>query len=137
MKMILLWKQAYIHGFWNELAAFTRSMFHAAFKTNPYMERGLMTGITRVSRESIFSDLNHLEIVTTTSEKYASSFGFTEKEVFRSLEECSLSEQKEAVKEWYDGFIFGKNSRSSFEADGRKAICICFDCKGYPGRKDL
>lgn len=101
-------QEAYVHGFWNELVAFTRSMFNATFKTNPYLERGLMTGITRVSRESIFSDLNHLEVVTTTSDKYADSFGFTEEEVFAALDECGLGDQKECVKTWYDGFIFGE-----------------------------
>ena len=103
-------QEAYVHGFWKELVAFTRSMFHAAFKTNPYMERGLMTGITRVSRESIFSDLNHLKVITITSEKYADSFGFTEEEVFAALDECGLSSEKEKVKAWYNGFAFGKHT---------------------------
>lgn len=102
-------QEAYVHGFWKELVAFTRSMFNATFKTNPYLERGLMTGITRVSRESIFSDLNHLKVVTTTSDEYATSFGFTEKEVFAALDECELEDQKECVKNWYDGFTFGEH----------------------------
>lgn len=68
-----------------------------------------MTGITRVSKESVFSDLNNLEVVTTTSDKYATSFGFTEEEVYASLEECGLSGEKEQVKRWYDGFIFGEH----------------------------
>ena len=67
-----------------------------------------MTGITRVSKESVFSDLNNLEVVTTTSEKYSTAFGFTEKEVFQALEDCHLEKEKEQVKRWYDGFIFGK-----------------------------
>lgn len=66
-----------------------------------------MTGITRISKESIFSDLNNLEVVTTTSEKYADSFGFTEDEVFAALDEFGLSDQKQSVKNWYDGFMFG------------------------------
>ncbi|MBO5524603.1 MAG: AAA family ATPase [Roseburia sp.] len=92
-----------------ELVAFTRSMFNSAFKTNPWLERAIMTGITRVSKESIFSDLNNLEVVTTTSDKYATSFGFTEQEVFSALEERNLSGEKENVKFWYDGFIFGEH----------------------------
>lgn len=103
-------QEAYVNGFWDELAAFTRSMFNAAFKTNPYMERGIMTGITRVSKESIFSDLNHMEVVTTTSDKYATSFGFTEEEVFAALDGFGLSDKKEQVKKWYDGFIFGSHA---------------------------
>ena len=102
-------QEAYVNGFWDELVAFTRSLFNATFKTNPWLERGLMTGITRVSKESIFSDLNNLEVVTTTSDRYATSFGFTEQEVFQALTECGLEQEKEKVKQWYDGFIFGKH----------------------------
>ena len=100
-------QEAYVGGYWDELAAFTRSLFGATFKTNPYMERALMTGITRVSKESMFSDLNNLKVVTTTSEKYTDCFGFTEEEVFAALEEYGLSDQKQQVKDWYDGFTFG------------------------------
>ena len=100
-------QEAYVNGFWNEIVAFTRSLFNSTFKTNPYLERAIMTGITRVSKESIFSDLNNLEVVTTTSDEYASAFGFTEKEVFAALDECGYSDQKKCVKQWYDGFIFG------------------------------
>ena len=102
-------QEAYVNGFWDELVAFTRSLFNATFKTNPWLERGLMTGITRVSKESIFSDLNNLEVVTTTSDRYATSFGFTEQEVFQALTEWGLEQEKEKVKQWYDGFIFGKH----------------------------
>ena len=100
-------QEAYIHGYWDEFTAFIRSLFNAAFKTNPYLNRAMMTGITRVSKESIFSDLNNLKVVTTTSEEYATCFGFTQEEVFQALEEFQLADQKDAVKQWYDGFTFG------------------------------
>lgn len=100
-------QEAYINGYWNEMVQFIRSLFNAAFKTNPYLERGILTGITRVSKESIFSDLNNLKVITTTSEKYKTSFGFTEKEVFAALEEFGLQDQKDEVQKWYDGFRFG------------------------------
>lgn len=100
-------QEAYVHGFWEELVSFTRSLFNAAFKTNPYLERAIMTGITRVSKESVFSDLNNLEVVTATSDKYADCFGFTEEEVFSALNEYNLAEEMHDVKEWYDGFTFG------------------------------
>lgn len=103
-------QEAYVNGYWNEMVVFIRGLFHSAFKTNPYLERAVMTGITRVSKESIFSDLNNLEVVTTTSRKYADSFGFTEEEVFAALEEYGLSGQKELIKEWYDGFTFGERT---------------------------
>ena len=100
-------QEAYIHGYWKEFTSFIRSLFNSTFKTNPYLERGMMTGITRVSKESVFSDLNNLSVITTTSERYADCFGFTEAEVFASLEQFGLIEQKEEVKRWYDGFTFG------------------------------
>ena len=102
-------QEAYVNGFWDELVAFTRSMFNSTFKTNPYMERAVMTGITRVSKESIFSDLNNLKVVTTTSDEYATAFGFTEAEVFAAMDEMGLTE-KDEVKHWYDGFVFGSIS---------------------------
>ena len=100
-------QEAYVDGYWDEMVAFTRSFFNATFKSNPWLERAIMTGITRVSKESIFSDLNNLEVVTTTSDKYADSFGFTEQEVFLALDKFGLGEKKEEVRRWYDGFIFG------------------------------
>ncbi len=100
-------QEAYINGYWQEMAGFTRSLFHSTFKTNPYLERAIMTGITRVSKESVFSDLNNLKVVTTTSEKYADCFGFTEEEVFAGLKEYGLSDWEQQVKDWYDGFTFG------------------------------
>lgn len=93
-------QEAYVNGYWEDLVSYARNMFNAAFKTNPYLERAIMTGITRVSKESIFSDLNNLEVVTTTSNKYADSFGFTEQEVFSALEEYGLGEKKADVKNW-------------------------------------
>ena len=100
-------QEAYVYGYWEELVGFIRQMFNLAFKTNPSMERAIMTGITRVSRESVFSDLNNLTVVTTTSEKYCTRFGFTEEEVFRALDLMGMPERREDVKQWYDGFTFG------------------------------
>ena len=104
-------QEAYIQGYWDDMTAFIRTMFNNTFKTNPSMERAIMTGITRVSKESIFSDLNNLIVVTTTSDLYATDFGFTEEEVFASLETQGYTEaDKEGVKQWYDGFTFGKHT---------------------------
>ena len=99
-------QEAYVNGYWEKFTAFIRIFFNATFKTNPYLERAVMTGITRVSKESIFSDLNNLEVVTTTSNKYATAFGFTEEEVFAAMDEMGLDD-KAGVKYWYDGFAFG------------------------------
>ena len=101
-------QEAWVYGYWQEMVGFVRGLFNSTFKTNPYLERAVMTGITRISKGSIFSDLNNLEVVTTTSEKYEDSFGFTEEEVWAALQECGLYEKRQAVKDWYDGFTFGK-----------------------------
>ena len=103
-------QEAYVNGYWDELTVFIRSLFNSTFKTNPYLERAVMSGITRVSKESIFSDLNNLEVVTTTSNKYEDAFGFTEQEVFGALDEFGLSDSRQEVKQWYDGFTFGKKT---------------------------
>lgn len=100
-------QEAYVKGYWQELADFMRNLLNVTFKDNPYLARGIMTGITRISKESIFSDLNHLQVVTTTSNKYADCFGFTEEEVLNSLKEYGLEDRKDEVKKWYDGFCFG------------------------------
>ena len=103
-------QEAYVNGYWNEFTSFMRNIFNNTFKTNPYLERAVMTGITRVSKQSIFSDLNNLSVITTTSEKYSTYFGFTESEVFEALDLFDLSERKTDVKWWYDGFTFGSHT---------------------------
>ena len=103
-------QEAYINGIWDELVSFTRSLFNAVFKTNSCLERAIMTGVTRVSKESVFSDLNNLEVVATSSEKYADCFGFTEEEVFAALDEFHMSDRRAEVKAWYDGFTFGSQT---------------------------
>ena len=101
-------QEAWLGGFWNEAVGFMRDLMNSTFKTNTSLGRGLITGITRISKESIFSDLNNLQIVTTLTPKYEECFGFTEKEVFNALDEFGLSHTKELVKQWYDGFTFGE-----------------------------
>jgi len=103
-------QEAYVSSYWEKFASLIRSLFNTTFKTNPHLERGIMTGITRISKESIFSDLNNLKIVTTTSNEYKHAFGFTEKEVFQALDEFHFSDKKEKLKAWYDGFTFGNET---------------------------
>ena len=100
-------QEAYVNGYWEELVSFTRSFFNATFKSNLYLERAVITGITRVSKESIFSDLNNLKVITVESDEYSDTFGFSEEEVFLALDDFKLSDKKQIVKEWYDGFTFG------------------------------
>ena len=100
--------EAFAGGYWSELSGFMRHFFNATFKTNRNLEPALMTGITRVAKESIFSDLNHLVIVTVQSEDYADAFGFTEQEVFAAMDDYGLAD-KDIVKQWYDGFTIGRH----------------------------
>ena len=100
-------QDAWISGYWEETVRFFSGLFNSTFKTNEYLERGLITGITRVAKESIFTGMNNLDVITTTSHEYATSFGFTEEEVFTALEDAGLGDQKGKVKRWYDGFTFG------------------------------
>ena len=119
-------QEAYVQGYWDEFTSFVRSLFNASFKTNPYLERAIMMGITRarypkcvkfaeqtsngsVLTEPIFSDLNNLRVITTTSNLYADCFGFTEEEVFAALDEYGMGDKKDEVKQWYDGFTFGEH----------------------------
>ena len=100
-------ERAWTGGYWDEASDFMRDLMNSTFKTNPALGRGLITGVTRVSRESIFSDLNNLEVVTASSCKYRTAFGFTQPEVDAALSEYGLDGKREEVRRWYDGFTFG------------------------------
>lgn len=103
-------QEAWLSGYWDKAVSFFSSFFNATFKTNPCLERGMITGITRIAKESIFTGMNNLKVVTTTSDKYATAFGFTEKEVFNALDDMELGSEKADVKKWYDGFTFGSHT---------------------------
>lgn len=90
-------QEAYASGYWDELISFMRNLFNSTFKTNPFLGKALMTGITRISKESVFFDLNNLEVVTAISEKYMDSFGFTQKEVWDALKEYGFAFQGKKV----------------------------------------
>ncbi len=103
-------QEAWLSGYWDDAVRFFNGLFNSTFKTNPYLCRGLITGITRVAKESIFSGMNNLRVITTTSGRYATSFGFTEEEVFQALDDTGMGEEKQRVKKWYDGFTFGTHT---------------------------
>lgn len=103
-------QDAWILGYWDEAVRFFSGLFNSTFKTNEYLERGLITGITRVAKESIFTGMNNLKVITATSGKYETAFGFTEEEVFAAPDAAGLGSEKQDVKRWYDGFIFGRRA---------------------------
>lgn len=101
---------AYANRYWDEIVELFGNLFSGGLKDSPYLERAILTGITRVSKESVFSDLNNLVVVSVTSKKYATAFGFTEDEVFSALQEFGLEDAMDNVRKWYDGFRFGEFS---------------------------
>ncbi len=100
-------ENAYFCGFYDQMIGFIRSLFESALKTNPYLKLGVVTGCLRISRESIFTGLNNLEIHSLISPKYTSYFGFTEAEVRAMLDYYGLADSFEEAKAWYDGYLFG------------------------------
>jgi len=100
-------QEAWLNGYWDGMSSFVRSLFNSTFKTNPSLGRALITGITRVASESIFSDLNNPKVVTVTTPAYETAFGFTQAEVDAALEEFGMADMRDDVRDWYDGFTFG------------------------------
>lgn len=89
---------AWLSGYWEEAVSFFCTLFGSTFKNNPYLSKGLITGITRVAKESIFSSMNNPDVITTTSNEYARYFGFLEEEVFAALDEAGLGSERQSVK---------------------------------------
>ena len=100
-------ENAYMQGFYDEMIGFIRSLFESALKTNPYLEKGVITGCLRISKESIFTGLNNLEVDTVLHTRYGESFGFTQDDVEAMLEYYDLGNYIPEVKRWYDGYLFG------------------------------
>lgn len=102
--------EAYFSGYWDKMVKFMRTFFNNTLKSNPYIEKALLTGITRVSKESMLSDMNNLYAASITTRRYEIAFGFTEAEVFAALDHAKLGKYKKRVKQWYDGFVIGRCS---------------------------
>ena len=102
--------EAYFSGYWDKMVKFMRTFFNNTLKSNPYIEKALLTGITRVSKESMLFDMNNLYAASITTRRYETAFGFTEAEVFAALDHAKLGKYKKRVKQWYDGFVIGRCS---------------------------
>ena len=100
-------ENAYYNGFYNEMVGFIRSLFESALKTNDALQFGVVTGCLRISKESIFTGLNHLQINSVMDDSFSEGFGFTEKETEQMLIDYGLEANIPEVKEWYDGYLFG------------------------------
>ena len=100
-------ENAYFEGFYEQMVAFIRSLFESALKTNESLELAVITGCLRISKESIFTGLNNLEVISILNKQYAESFGFTQAEAEQMLEYYGLMQKKQELKDWYDGYLFG------------------------------
>lgn len=100
-------QSAYQNNYYEEMVEFLRSVFSSALKTNDALEKGVMTGCLRISKESIFTGLNNFTAYSVLNNISSESFGFTELEVKKLLKDYNLSEKMDEVKEWYDGYQFG------------------------------
>jgi hypothetical protein len=100
-------QNAWLKGFWDEASGFLSGFFCATFKDNPYLWKGILSGCLRISKESIFTDLNNIKVCSITTNKYSSYFGLTVKEVKNLLQQYQLKDHFATVKAWYDGYLFG------------------------------
>ncbi|MCI9080824.1 MAG: AAA family ATPase [Lachnospiraceae bacterium] len=100
-------ENAYFRDFYDRMAGFLRSLFEAALKTNQYLQFAVITGCLRISKESIFTGLNHLNIISVLDKKYSEHFGFTEQEVLQMMTYYEVESRFSTMKEWYDGYLFG------------------------------
>ncbi len=103
-------ENAFTQNFYNEMAGFIRSLFESAFKTNSSLEFAVITGCLRISKESIFTGLNNLEVISILDWNYDEYFGFTEEEVRRLCKDCALEHKYDLIKEWYNGYLFGNTN---------------------------
>lgn len=106
-----LLNEAYIHGYWKDAINFMKPFMNESFKNNIYLHKAIITGIFRVAKESIFSDMNNLNVYTILSDEYTQYFGFTQEEVEQVLDYCKIEENIANVAEWYNGYIFGKKNQ--------------------------
>jgi hypothetical protein len=103
-------ENSFFEGFYKEMISFLRSLFESALKTNSALEFSVITGCLRISKESIFTGLNNLKIISILDDRYAEYFGFTDKEVEKICKDYDMTQKYEVIKEWYNGYIFGETN---------------------------
>lgn len=103
-------ENAFFEGFYNEMISFIRSLFESALKTNPSLEFSVITGCLRISKESIFTGLNNLKIISILDDRYAEHFGFTDEEVVKICDDYNMQHKYETIKQWFNGYIFGETN---------------------------
>ena len=103
-------ENAFFEGFYKEMIGFIRSLFESALKTNSSLEFSVITGCLRISKESIFTGLNNLKIISILDDRYAEHFGFTDEEVIKICDDYDMQQKYETIKQWFNGYIFGETN---------------------------
>ena len=103
-------ENAFFEGFYKEMIGFIRSLFESALKTNSSLEFSVITGCLRISKESIFTGLNNLKIISILDDRYAEHFGFTDDEVVKICDDYNMQHKYETIKQWFNGYIFGETN---------------------------
>ena len=101
-------QNAYVEGFYDEAVKFFKTFFGTTFKDNPYLEKTVLTGVSRVAKESIFSGANNFDVYTVLDNEFADDFGITEEEMDKIIKDFNIQEEKEEIKKWYDGYKIGE-----------------------------
>ena len=100
-------QNAYIQGYYEEAVSFYRTFYGATFKDNPYLEKTVITGVSRVAKESIFSGANNLDVYTVLDDEFSDDFGITEEEMEKVIQDFGIEEERKEIKKWYDGYRIG------------------------------
>ena len=101
-------QNAYVEGYYEEAVKFFKTFYGVTFKDNPYLEKTVLTGVSRVAKESIFSGANNFKVFTVLDNEFADDFGITEEEMDKVIEDFEIQDEKEQIKKWYDGYKIGE-----------------------------
>ncbi len=125
-------ENAYFRGFYEEMTDFIRSLFESALKTNEYLQFAVITGCLRISKESIFTGLNHLNILSVLDKKYSEHFGFTQQEAVQMMSYYKAESRFPTLKEWYDGYLFGDTEVYNPWSVIKFLYDLCSDVNAFP-----
>ena len=100
-------QSAYVNGYYEQGVTFFKTFYGTTFKDNQYLQKTVLTGVSRVAKESIFSGANNFKVFTVLDDEFSDDFGITEKEMDKIIEDFEVQDEKEEIKKWYDGYIIG------------------------------
>ena len=103
-------QNAYVEGYYDESVKFFKTFYGKTFKDNPYLEKTVITGVSRVAKESIFSGANNFKVFTVLDDEFSDDFGITDKEMDKIIEDFNIRDEKDEIKKWYDGYTIGNTT---------------------------